>query len=220
VSAHRLASNKESAPVAGNDEDNELVERWRAAASDSEREEVFRQLFERFYRPLRCFFSKRGWPREECEDLVQETFLRVHRKLAEFRGDSQLATWVFQIAANIYRNALRDRSAQKRDGQEISLDPPGGSESLGLGDLLESEEPSVLDHLLDEEKREKLRQAIGCLPPQMRRCVELRVVAGLKYREIADVLRISIETVKAHLFQARQRLRTELGDYFTGLDFD
>ena len=52
------------------------------------------------------------------------------------------------------------------------------------------------------------------LPPQMKACLVLRVYHDLKYREVADRLRLSIDTVKAHLFQARQRLKSELGEYF------
>jgi RNA polymerase sigma-70 factor (ECF subfamily) len=59
-----------------------------------------------------------------------------------------------------------------------------------------------------------LREAIEKLPEQMRKCLMLRVYQEMKYREIATLLRLSPETVKVHLFQARRRLREDLGPYF------
>ena len=78
-------------------------------------------------------------------------------------------------------------------------------------------EPASLETMPDRtayarERREALAVAMARLPPQMRQVLALRVDQDLKYREIATVLQISVETVKAHLFQARQRLRTELGE--------
>jgi RNA polymerase sigma-70 factor (ECF subfamily) len=64
------------------------------------------------------------------------------------------------------------------------------------------------------EQRAVLRQALAELPPKMRRCVLLRIDQDLKYREIAALLRVSIETVKSQLSQARDRLEAEVGRYF------
>ena len=65
----------------------------------------------------------------------------------------------------------------------------------------------------------RLGDAMKDLPPQMRQAVFLRVTRDMKYREIADVMHVSIETVKAHLYQARQHLRNRLADYFTDSEF-
>jgi RNA polymerase sigma factor (sigma-70 family) len=202
----------------GEQDGNDLVARWRAAHPGGEREAAFRRIFERSYRPVVGFFHKRGFSPEDCEELAQETFYRVYKSLAEFRGASRFDTWLFQIAANLYRNTLRDLSAQKREGKEVPLDAAPAA-AAGEIQLPPAEDPSPLAKLLEREREEKLREAIDGLPPQMRRCVELRVAGGLKYREIAEVLHISVDTVKAHLLQARQRLRAELGDYYADLDF-
>jgi RNA polymerase sigma-70 factor (ECF subfamily) len=70
------------------------------------------------------------------------------------------------------------------------------------------------EDLLAGERSRLLREAIGKLPEQMRKCLLLRVDQEMRYKEIAVVLRLSPETVKVHLFQARKRLREELGPYF------
>jgi len=178
------------------------------------REESFQLLFDRFYWPLFRFFEGRGFSTEECQDLVQETFLRVHRGAGDFRGEARWDHWLFRIAANTAVKALRHRAAAKRAGSTVSWED---------GDVEESPveieaAPAPLRRLLDQERKELLSQAIDGLPAQMRRCVRLRVFQDLDYEEIAEVLRISPSTVKVQLFKARKRLQGELEDLFTGFD--
>lgn len=169
------------------------------------------ELFQRYYRPVVSFFMKRGFSCEESRDLAQETFLRVFNKWDSFRGESSVETWLFQIAANLYKNTLRSLQTQKRDAQEVSLD----AEVVEL----KSGEKDPLRAILTEEEVRLLREALEDLPPQMRQAVFLRVDGDMKYREIADEMHVSIETVKAHLYQARQHLRDRLADYFTDIEF-
>jgi RNA polymerase sigma-70 factor (ECF subfamily) len=188
------------------------IERWQRGI---DRDENFRKIFQAYYRRVYALFARWGFDDIECEDLAQETFLRVHRNLASFRGDSKFDTWLWEIAANVRKNTLRTRGTQKRDAREVSLDESdAGDAAGGSGMALESREPDPLDELLVGERKQKLHEAMKSLPPQMRRCVELRVNDDLKYREIAELMHVSIDTVKAHLFQARQILRTKL-DPFT-----
>lgn len=201
----------EGPPV--NDRRNVWVERWQQGIDP---EESFRQIFCHYYRRVYTFFAKRGFSDMECEDLVQETFLRVHRNLSSFRGDSRFDTWLWEVSANVWKNELRSRAAQKRDAQEVPLEDaePQGAGTNGSGVSLETEEEGPLVDMLSDERAEVLRRAMSELPPQMRRCVELRVNHDLKYREIAELMGVSIDTVKAHLFQARQLLKGKIGDYF------
>jgi RNA polymerase sigma-70 factor (ECF subfamily) len=175
------------------------------------------ELFRRYHRPIRAFFLSRGFSAEESRDLAQETFLRVYKSKEAFRGESKPATWLFQIAANLYKNTVRSRSARKREGHEVPLETPDGQEILG-DPVQEVEDDGPLAAMLTEERLRILREAFEDLPPQMRRVVVLRVDQDLKYREIAELLRVSIETVKAHLYQARQHLRDKLADYFTDIE--
>ncbi len=176
---------------------------------------AFERLFERYYRPIHGFFSNRGFGGEDCRDMAQETFLGVYRSLRDFRKDASEETWLFSIATNVWRNRLRRRSAGKRQRQEISL-------ALVEADRqpLPSNEPgsNPLHEALDDEKTRMLQEAIRDLPTQMQRCIFLRVEQDLKYREIATIMQISIDTVKSQLFQARARLRNRLGPYFEDLE--
>ncbi len=179
----------------------------------------FEHLFERFYRPVSYFFANRGFSDDECRDLTQETFLGVYRGIGRFRRDASVETWLFTIAGNIWRNALRSRSAEKRDAKEVSLAALIDDGEQIVGDpAADAGAGGPLDDALTSERLRCLREAMAELPPQMRRCMLLRVDQDMKYREIAAVLQISVDTVKSQLFQARERLKTRLAAHFAELE--
>ncbi|HBL26053.1 MAG TPA: hypothetical protein DD490_04375 [Acidobacteria bacterium] len=184
-------------------------------------DDEFRCLFARYFQPVFAFFLRRGFSREESRDLTQETFLRVYRGIGRFRGDASFQTWLFQIATNIWRNEVRQRMAEKREGFEVSLEAEmEKGHSVPASHRLpgESSPSGALEGLLASERARKMREAVGALPPQMRRCVLLRIEQNLKYREIASAMQISIETVKSQISQARDRLGMELNRYFGPAD--
>jgi RNA polymerase sigma-70 factor (ECF subfamily) len=208
------ASTQSGGPSAG----NRLVELWRDARGE-DREGIFRQIYLLYYRRMRWLFERRGLSAEECKDLVQDTFLKVHLNLASFRGDRSFEGWLFTIAKNLYQNRRRALFTQKRSACEVHLDAAReGEPAEAPTESLRSDDEEPLGRMLAEERSRLLHEAMESLPKQMRHCVMLRVDRDLKYREIADLLDVSVDTVKAHLFQARQHLRERLGDYFA--DFD
>ena len=180
--------------------------------SGSVREEHFRRLVDLYYTPVYQVFAKRGFPPDDCLDLTQETFLGIYTGIGSFRRDADFDTWLFKIAMNAFRKRLRWRAAEKRRGEEVSLDDEEEDEAAQAS--LASLEPVPAEAALQRERSRVLREAMDKLPEQMRKCMLLRVERDLKYREVAVVLRLSPETVKAHLFQARKRLQEMLGPYF------
>lgn len=173
------------------------------------------ELYQRFNRPIYSFFANRGFGAEECRDMVQETFLRAFRGVECFRGDAEATTWLWSIAKNVWLETRRKRSRLKRSAQEVSL------EILRLEsgfDPQEHLENSQLGQIIKEEQIALLHEALHLLPPQMRNCVRLRVFQELRYREIAEVMQISIGTVKSQLADARERLRSRLSPHLS-IDF-
>ncbi len=177
----------------------------------TERPEDFTQVFGRYYRPVICYFARRGCSREECQDLTQETFLSVYKGMKRYRQEANVETWLFVIAANIWRNWLRSRSAQKRSALELSLEQTSEGKKLEVG----TEDGHPLDRMLAGEQWDLLRQELDELPPRMRSCLLLRLDQGLRYREIATIMNISVQTVKSQLHEARERLKRRLSEHFT-----
>src|SRR5436305_5658395 len=178
-------------------------------------ERNFAALHARFHPRLVYFFRCRGMDRATSEELTQEVFLRVYSNIGNFQHRSHIARWLFEIAHNTYVNEIRRAQAGKRDGYEVPLveeHDAGDEEPRRTAPALVATAPSPLDDTLHREESAGLQAAIATLPPQMRRCVQLRLGQGLKYREIAEVLQVSIDTVKAQLGKATLRLRQQLAD--------
>ncbi len=178
-----------------------------------DRERNFRILFDTYYESVRQFLArKRISSPEDRLDLTQETFLKVYKGLKGYRGEAQFGTWVFRIASNTHLKWLR-RARIDGQGSDAGMST---EEHEGAWDddqrIAVSTEESPLDRTLRTERRMALRRAIAELPEQMRRCTELRIYHDLSYREIAVVMRLSIDTVKVHLFQARKKLKASFGD--------
>jgi len=188
-----------------------------------DRETHQRQLFQRYYRLVRHYFRRRGWPAEQVEDLSQETFLRVFHSLDGFRGEARFETWLLRIADNAHGELLRRASTAKRAATETSLDELKTGEQEALDIEVDDEECDAepLRRLLSKEQAQTVMAALDDLPPQMGQCVLLRFGQELSYREIASILHLSIGTVKAQLHRGRQRLRQAMANRFDpGLEED
>lgn len=186
-----------------------------------DREKSFEVLFRRFRPRVERFLAPRVFSPEERLDLTQAIFLRIYQGLKGYRGDGSLEGWVLQIAVNVYRK-WRDRQPGGRHAvPEIPFeDSSGAPEPAAAAEFSSpSAGSSPLDHVVRQERLEALREAIGELAPKQRLCMELYVYQERSVQEIAAVLRISPETVKAHLFQARQRLWDKLHRTFRTIDF-
>lgn len=187
-----------------------LIERIQAGTRV---EESYEKLYKKFRPGIRSLFLRKGFTSQESDDLTQDVFLRVFKGIDTFRRESRFERWLWEIAANIYFNEVRRRRTEKRDGLETSLDSGVETEEgLGPGITLLSTEPSPEEEVVRRDQSQALQTALQGLPEQMRRCCILRYGQGLKYKEIAVLMRISIETVKAHLHQARKRLTADLGE--------
>ena len=184
-------------------------------------ESHFERLYLRYHGQVYRFFRRQNLSAENAEELTQNTFLSVYRHLESLRQAEQFESWLFQIARRELYHQLEKEQALKRKGPTVSLEVAGAAELAEEAPLkakLSDSVPSPQELLLDQEARQVLRAAVRQLPEQMRRCMELRVLMDLPYHEIAQVLGLSINTVKSHLFQGREQLRRRLGAYFDKLE--
>src|SRR5260370_37992235 len=140
----------------------------------------------------------------DAEDAVQDALLRAYKHLNQFRGDSQLSTWITTIVCNCARMQLRRQPRQTY----VSLDEPIGEErECPLSEQLAGNHPSPEDDYRRFELRRHLDRAATQLAPSLRRTFHLRDVEGLSIRETAQILGVSGGTVKAQLSRARAQMR-------------
>ncbi|HEU4711022.1 MAG TPA: sigma-70 family RNA polymerase sigma factor [Pyrinomonadaceae bacterium] len=146
---------------------------------------------------------------EEARDLTQETFLRAFQSIGQFRGDSDLRTWIYRIAINQARNRWRWWRRRHRDST-VSIDAsesPGNAAVVArLTDRNRDPEHDALAH----ERERVLRKALSGLKRVYREAVVMRDIEGFAYEEIAIALDISVGTVKSRLARGRQELRRKL----------
>ena len=134
---------------------------------------------------------------DAAQDCVQETFIRAFAKLADFRGDAALGTWIGSIAISTALNALR--KVKRNRGREVEVD-----EAIGLGTRERRAEPDL---------KTRLHQAIDALPDGYRAVFLMHDVEGYTHEEIASTLGVQPGTSKAQLFRARAKLRTALAAF-------
>ncbi|MEM9644858.1 MAG: sigma-70 family RNA polymerase sigma factor [Planctomycetota bacterium] len=137
---------------------------------------------------------------DEAEEIVQEAFIRSFVKLDTFQRNSQFFTWLYRIAFN---TALTRR---RRHKAKVSLDQT--RETVGLE--LTSNEDGVDERMLRSERVALVRKAMDCLSDDHRGILVFREMEGHDYEKIADILNISIGTVRSRLNRARRQLKLHL----------
>lgn len=145
---------------------------------------------------------------DAAADLTQDVFVRAYQAWGQFRGDSQVYTWLYRIAINLARNFLERRSRERR------LQVPESDEDDPISSWEPIDEGLAPDEMLENEElgRLMLRELRG-MRPEHREIVVLRDIEGLPYNEIAQILGCSVQAVKSKLFRARSVLRKRLGPY-------
>jgi RNA polymerase sigma-70 factor (ECF subfamily) len=143
----------------------------------------------------------------ESADVVQEVFLKVFRNVGSFRGNSSLKTWIYRIAFNEAFNHRRWFTRHKR--QEIGLDAHE-EENRSYQDVLPDPGRSVFDIVSDIEMHSLIQEALGEVNPAFRAAVVLRDIEDLSYEEIAEVLQVSLGTVKSRILRGREALKKVL----------
>jgi len=156
--------------------------------------EVIR-LFDQYRGRLFRYVLSFGLPVQDGEEVIQEVFLALFRHLREGRSRRNLPGWIFTVAHNL---ALKQRQVNQPPDQRLNVD---GEPTLAVTDHSPSPEAQVLQ----QERRQRLLHAVESLPEQDQCCLRLRA-EGLRYREIAGVLGISLGSVASSLTRSLRRL--------------
>ena len=136
----------------------------------------------------------------ECEDLAQEVFLKVFRKLHTFKHDSQFFTWLYRITVNAATDHLSRASSRR-----LRL-----VEDTGVFERGDEDRESPTAPLESEELARVTREIVAQMPEKFRTILVLREFEGLSYTDIAELLEIQLGTVESRLFRARKRFKEAL----------
>src|SRR5439155_8143964 len=178
-----------------------------ASALRERSEEAYELLVSRFQQPVyNLVYRLLADPGESC-DVVQEVFLKIFRNISSFRSQSSLKTWIYRIAVNEVHNYRRWFYRHRR--QEVVLEDEGEG-GQNFGDTVQDRGRSPYDYALDGEKRVMIEDALARINPTFRAAVVLRDVEELSYEEIADVLDVSLGTVKSRIMRGRDAMRRQL----------
>ena len=167
-------------------------------------ESAFPEIVRRYKDRLVSTVIRLVGDRDKAEDVVQETFLRVHRNAHRYKTIARFSTWVYTIALNIAKNEIRNTRRRRTTSLwEIGPERDGEGAAFDIPD--DSERP---DEALERRNlRDILERCIERLPQKYKTILVLRDVEGLSYEEIAEILKLPQGTVKSRMNRARLRFK-------------
>jgi RNA polymerase sigma-70 factor (ECF subfamily) len=176
---------------------------------------AFKVLVERYQRKVFAIAYGMVRDRDVAEDIAQESFVRVHRYIDHFKGDSSFYTWLYRITSNLAIDHLRSHKARSEaydeavQASESETLPDGGVLGTRLG-------TNPQKSALRRELAEKMEEALAQLPEKHREILVLRELDGMSYEDLARVLKIPKGTVMSRLFHARAKMQKALAPYLEG----
>jgi RNA polymerase sigma factor (sigma-70 family) len=178
------------------DSDGDLIARFRHAHGERRRQ-AFCALYERHAGDVRAWLGKLTGSTHLADDLTQDTFLRALRALDRFDGRSTVRTWLLTIATNLWRDHLRRKRPVTGTPTVEACDPNAAPPEC----------------MLQRESVQLVRDAVGRLPGKLREPLMLVRLQGLKYREAAVVLGLSVGAIRMRVHRAHLALAAELAPY-------
>jgi RNA polymerase sigma-70 factor, ECF subfamily len=173
-------------------------------------EEAYAWLIDRYHQPVYGLVYRMLNDPADVADTTQEVFLKVFRAMPRFHGEASLKTWIYRIA--IHEASNHRRWWFRHKGRETSMerDPARAS---SLKETLPDPGRSPFDNVAQEEVRAKVEAELRQLAEPFRTTVILRDIEGLSYEEIAEILEVSLGTVKSRLTRGREALKKRLAAY-------
>ncbi len=189
--------------------DRNLVDRFKGGD-----QAAFDEMVSRYWDRIFVMVKQLLGNSQDAEEVTQDAFIRAHRGLENFRGDSAFSTWLYQIATNLARNKYWYWWRRKRD-KSVSFDQPLSEDgTMTLTDVFASDAESPKQEAVTNEFVDRVAECMKMLNTKHREILVLRNVQNLSYEEIANVLGISVGTVKSRIARAREGLREKMGKEF------
>jgi len=170
-------------------------------------EQAYECLLLRFQQPVYNLALRLLNDPSDAADVVQEVFLKIFRNVMHFRGQSSLKTWIFRITINEAHNQRRWFFRHRH--REVGIEEEQ-EDCRSRADILADGGQSPFDYVFDQEKQALIEAALARINPTFRAAVVLRDITDLSYEEIAEILQVSLGTVKSRILRGREALRQEL----------
>jgi len=189
--------------------DRLLVDRFKSGD-----EAAFNEMVSRYWDRIYGMVHQLLRNQQDAEEVTQDAFIRAHRGLVNFRGDSAFSTWLYQIATNLARNRYWYWWRRKRD-KTVSFDQPVGDDNdTPLSEVFAAEVETPGDITVTHEFVDRIATCMDKLGAKHREILILRNVKNMAYEEISEILGISVGTVKSRIARARESLRAAMGEDF------
>jgi RNA polymerase sigma factor (sigma-70 family) len=170
-------------------------------------QQAFRDLFEKYRKPLYFHVLKMVHDREIVDDLIQEVFLKAFDNLHSYNTGYAFSTWLYRITTNHTIDFLR-----KKRLRTVSIDEPVRTKDGEMGIDVPDHDAHSDEDIMQQQRRLVIREALNSLPSKYREVIEYRHMDELSYQEIADIMELPLGTIKAHIFRARELLYKYLKD--------
>jgi RNA polymerase sigma-70 factor, ECF subfamily len=187
--------------------DEALLARYRRGEVDA-----FRTLVRRHQRALYNFALRQVRTPSVAEDIVQDVFVRIVQNVETFKEESRFSTWAYTIARNLCIDHLRKRVHRRH----ASLDQPENSsdgEGAPLGERVAGSEMAADRTVIGKQLQTHIRAAVEALPEDQREVFLMRQVSELPFKEIAEIVGVSENTVKSRMRYALERLQAALAEF-------
>jgi RNA polymerase sigma-70 factor (ECF subfamily) len=173
-------------------------------------QEAFVEIYERHKNKIFVVTFGLLRDRSDAEEITQEVFIRAHRGLSAFRGESSLSTWLYRIAKNLCKNRYWYKF-RRRSHLTSSLDAPMGPDSVAsFADMISTNERTPGDDAVADEFSRCVDECMSRISRRSREILTLRCIKNTSYEEIAEILCLEIGTVKSRIARARDELRKTL----------
>jgi RNA polymerase sigma-70 factor (ECF subfamily) len=174
---------------------------------------AFRLLVERYQRKVYAVALGMLKDREEAMDVAQEAFVKVHKYLDHFKGDSSFYTWLYRITVNVCIDVIRRKGGSDRQMVEFDETAQMDLAEARIGALGSRLGTNPQKSALRRELAEKIEEALQTLPEKHRAILLLRELEGMSYEDLARTLDIPKGTVMSRLFHARTKMQKMLSEY-------
>ncbi|MCF8297233.1 MAG: RNA polymerase sigma factor [Saprospiraceae bacterium] len=174
-------------------------------------QQAFRELVESYQDKVISTCNSFVHNLEDAEDIAQDVFVEIYQSITKFRSDSKFSTWLYRIAVNKSLNHLRKN---KKNTMLKSLDSFFGNDKNEKYEISDSKSSQADQNIENNERAEILHNAINSLAKNQRIAFTLNKYDDLSYKEIAEVMNISLSSVEALMHRAKMNLQKKLVNYY------